>query len=78
VSPSQRRVRLSVALVAAAVVIALFVLRRMGVDEMLFRIFAASGALLVAVLYVTYRTLQKMVAAAQAAPSLSDDSGTDR
>jgi hypothetical protein len=68
-NPSARRVRLAVALVAAAVLAGLFVLRRAGIDETLFRILAAAGALLVTALFVTYRALLKMVEAARNAPA---------
>jgi hypothetical protein len=68
VSSSVRRVRITIALVAAVVVLGLFTLKRAGVEDNLFRILAVAGGLLVTVLFVTYRALLKMVEAAKANP----------
>lgn len=65
---SARRVRIGIGIVAAAVILALFGLRRLGIEEMLWRILAAAGALLVTLLFVTYRALLKIVEAAHRQP----------
>jgi hypothetical protein len=76
VSGTAGRIRLAIAGVAVLVLAALFILRRAGIDENLFRILAITGGLLVTLLFVTYRALLKLVAAAQAGalqPSPTDD-----
>jgi hypothetical protein len=80
VSSDVRRVRVTIAIVAALVILGLFVLKRIGVDEMLFRILAIAGGLLVTMLFVTYRALLKMVEAARTNPHPPppDDDEDDR
>jgi hypothetical protein len=66
VNPDVRRIRLALAGLAMAVLVALFFLKRAGIDDTLFRILAITGGLLVTLLFVTYRALLKMVEAAKA------------
>jgi hypothetical protein len=63
VSPTARRIRAGIAVLAVVVLIALAVLKSIGIDERLFRILALAGGLLVGSLYVTYRALLNMVEA---------------
>jgi hypothetical protein len=79
VTASQRRVLVSIGIVAAAVALGLFALRRAGVEERLFTVLAVGGGALVTVLIVTYRALSKIVEAARAAPqqAVQDDEDDD-
>jgi drug/metabolite transporter (DMT)-like permease len=68
VNATQRRIRLGIVLVAAVVFAGLFLLKRAGVDEALLQVLAIGGALLVTMLFVTYRALLKVVEAARDNP----------
>jgi hypothetical protein len=68
VNATQRGIRLAIVLVAAIILAGLFVLKRAGVEEALLQVLAIGGALLVTMLFVTYRALLKVVEAAKANP----------
>jgi hypothetical protein len=65
---TRRRIRIGIALTAAGVLGALLALRLAGTDETVMRILAAGGGLLVTLLFVTYRALERIAAAAKANP----------
>jgi hypothetical protein len=68
VSGSVRRIRLGIGVVAAVVLAGLLALRQAGAEPALLRILAIGGGLLVTMLFVTYRALANIVAAAKANP----------
>jgi hypothetical protein len=65
---ARRRIRIGIALTAAGVLGALLALRFAQTDETLMRILAVGGGLLVTLLFVTYRALERIAAAAKANP----------
>jgi hypothetical protein len=65
---ARRRIRIGIALTAAGVLGVLLALRLAGTDETLTRILAVGGGLLVTLLFVTYRALERIAEAAKANP----------
>ncbi len=63
-----RRIRLSIALIAAVVLAGLLGLRELGVPQRLLAVLAIAGGLLVTLLIVTYRALLRIVETARANP----------